>query len=58
MEGHRGVIAVIFGLSRLLCDMTLSDVTNQMPDVRKSNATGEGECIRFIYMTICLLWQI
>ena len=43
MEGHKGVIIIIFGLSWLLDDMTLSDLANRMADDIKMNTTEEGE---------------
>ena len=47
MEGHKGVILIIFGLSWLLDDMTLSDLANRMEDEIKMNTTEEGELILF-----------
>ena len=43
MKGHKGVIIIIFGLSLLLDDITLSDVANQKADEVKMNTTEDGE---------------
>ena len=43
MEGYRGFIFIVIGLSWLLGDIALSDVANQMPDEKENTTDGDGE---------------